>query len=89
MSSALGALLLYVLQDSGGRSPPAHIPYSGHQRLLVAGSADHHALVVEQGRGQPVVELLAAVAAIAVASCRAGRFGHGQRLNGPCMSSPG
>src|SRR6185437_16339662 len=48
----------------GSRLPSAVVPHGGHHRVAFPDGADHHALVVEQRRDQPVVEAQAPLALI-------------------------
>src|SRR5260370_38522974 len=68
------------VEFSGSGLPTVNIPDRGHGCCLIPGGADDHALVVEQRRGQPVLEVLVTVVLATGASGRAGGFGHGQRL---------
>ena len=43
-------------EPPGGRLPTAEVPHGGHHRVPLRCGADHHALVVEERRGQPILE---------------------------------
>ena len=69
-------LLGGVPERSGGCLPSVDVPHGGHHRVLFPDGADHQALMLEQWRGQPVVEGQAfAILADVVSRC-AGCFGH-------------
>jgi ParB-like chromosome segregation protein Spo0J len=71
---------LPIPEPPGCRSPSVDVPHGGHHRALLTDGADYHSLGIEQRRDQPVLKLQVPTALVAVAFHRAGRFGHGQRL---------
>jgi len=65
------------------------VPHDRDDRVLLLRRADHHALVVEQRRGQPVVEQQVPRIIIAPPRRYPGGFGHGHCLERPVGEQPG
>jgi hypothetical protein len=65
------------------------VPHDRDDRVLLLRRADHHALVVEQRRGQPVVEQQVPRIIIALRAATRAASAMATAWSGPWVSSPG